>query len=419
LKTILHLDRSELFHKIITHITNKLGMKVECTNSFQEAFTLLDEKNIDLIICGMELQGITAIEFLQKLNASEHKDIPVIIVTSNDSDELREELFSLGVVDYILKKDLTQARMESYLQNLYRRDALFKRLAAMSIAIIDDSLIGRTVAGKILKSNGIHDVDFYQSAATLLESGKIYDFYLVDVIMPDISGEQLVLNLRQQNKKAIIIAMSGIKTIKTMSNLLLSGANDYLIKPFDASLFMARLKANVRTYMLVEALEIKRDHLQHLADTDGLTELNTHRKIMEELSNQISTPGAVLSILLLDLDKFKEINDSLGHSAGDTVLREVSRVFMEERPRSTLGRYGGEEFLLLLPGMGLQEAQEICEIILSEVRSLRFSEYPELKISFSAGLVEYQGENVRDLIDKADDLLYKAKKNGRNQIISN
>ena len=182
---------------------------------------------------------------------------------------------------------------------------------------------------------------------------------------------------------------------------------------------MARLKTNVRTLLYIDSLEKRKRKYQELAVTDGLTKLFNHSFIHQLLNEEIlgaQVTNTSLSIVMVDIDKFKIINDTYGHQTGDIVLKEIAAILRDSiRKGDSVGRYGGEEFLILLPGMELQEAVKTAERILSKVRELKFPQ-KDLKTTFSAGVVEYQGEEAEVLTEKSDKLLYQAKKNGRNRI---
>ena len=215
------------------------------------------------------------------------------------------------------------------------------------------------------------------------------------------------------------MAISGIEDENTISRILSMGADDYITKPYSVNVFIARLKANVRTYNLLKKLKEKNQMLEKVVRIDGLTQLLSHKYIIEQLEQEISSchrHHCPFSIIMIDIDDFKFINDTYGHPCGDEVLIELSN-FMQSALRKidTIGRYGGEEFLVLLPESNLTNACITGERLRKEVEELFFSK-DKIKFTISLGIVEYINENPFNLIKKADKLLYKAKKSGKNKI---
>ncbi len=422
MKNILHVDRSNFFHKIIGKIGERVGAKVFPANSVEEAFRILDAESIDLIITALELEKDSGEKFIEYLNDSPFKDIPVIVVTGDDSEALRDKLFSLGVVDYVLKKDLDYDTFSSYLNNLYRNDEITNKLRKSKIAVLDDSKFSLRIIQKIFESNGINNVDYFTDVEELYSSGEFYKLYIIDLMLKGASGEEVIKNLRKRSVKSIIIAISSVDHYKTISHVLMIGADDYLIKPFDAGIFMARLMVNFRTLLLFEALERKRAKYQEMAEIDALTNVFTRQYIMQDLEDEIlgvQHTGDTFVVAMIDIDHFKSVNDKYGHQVGDRVLSDVAMAIKKSlRKEDAVGRYGGEEFLVILSGTKLEEGTRVLERMLEKVGNLKYDEYPNLHITFSAGAVEYRGENAEEVIKKADALLYKAKSTGRNRIVT-
>lgn len=266
---ILHADRSTFFHKVVKDILSQKGITCLSVTSREHAKTVLDEHDVDMIITGLELEDGGADELIGELNESKHSAVPVLIITGNDSIEMRQQYFSLGVVDYLLKKDVSYDLFDKYFDTLFFHSQLSQRLRNISIAVLDDSTLSIAVIKKIFEMNGVYNVDYFASPIEFLAKDKEYDILLVDVVLPGISGEELILRYRKGCAKCIIIAISAIDNIKTVTNILGAGADDYLIKPFDASLFMARIRAGARISMLIEELEEKNRELQRISAMDS------------------------------------------------------------------------------------------------------------------------------------------------------
>jgi diguanylate cyclase (GGDEF)-like protein/PAS domain S-box-containing protein len=185
-------------------------------------------------------------------------------------------------------------------------------------------------------------------------------------------------------------------------------------------LFLAGIVFDVTERKEMEQeLEIKNQMLTELSSVDGLTRIPNHRTLVETLkgymmeSNRGKTP---LSIALFDIDNFKSVNDTKGHVFGDQVLIRVAEILTETvRGQDMAGRYGGEEFLVLLPGADVEAAKAIAERIRKNVEEYAFEE--EYPITISGGVSSYQGESISDFIQEADSRLYEAKRSGKNKVI--
>lgn len=180
---------------------------------------------------------------------------------------------------------------------------------------------------------------------------------------------------------------------------------------------------NSMTRQLQEAraeLEEANRVLQHRADTDGLTGLYNHAFLMNTLEKETaraSRYGSPLSLVMLDIDHFKKFNDNYGHQVGDAVLSEVAALLRSElRPSDTAGRYGGEEFMLILPGTGQEGACALAGRVRARIEASPFTA-ESLKVTVSGGAAQWNAEKITDFIQTADDRLYEAKRSGRNRIV--
>jgi len=171
---------------------------------------------------------------------------------------------------------------------------------------------------------------------------------------------------------------------------------------------------------LLDQIEEKNQLLSKLAITDGLTLLLNHQAIYQKLEEEIKRTKRYesnLAVLLLDIDHFKKINDTYGHQQGDLVLAQVAATLNRSvREIDIVGRYGGEEFLIIFPNTNVKEAHNAAERIRKEVEKMVFPE--GIAVTISGGVAEYQAENVLELVEKADKQLYRAKNAGRNKIMS-
>jgi two-component system cell cycle response regulator len=202
------------------------------------------------------------------------------------------------------------------------------------------------------------------------------------------------------------------------------GAHDYLKKPFEASELIARVSAAVRVKTLQDELRRSNVELSLLSRTDVLTNLANRRHIEErlyELASLSQRHHQRLAVLMLDIDHFKAVNDTVGHAGGDAVLREfASRLRHALREEDVAGRWGGEEFLVLLSLTDLDGAvvlgERVCQAIAAEPFVL--ADTSELAITVSCGCAVDDGQNPEELVKRADEALYAAKEGGRNRVVA-
>jgi len=270
----------------------------------------------------------------------------------------------------------------------------------------------------------MHDIkkaDFFDSEQMLLNSDMHYDVYVIDLVLKETLGDKVISALRKKNLDSVIIAVSGIDNVKTISRVLSIGADDYITKPFNYDLFFTRLKTNIRNFLLMRELKVKTDLLERISITDPLTELFNRRHIFDRLNQEcekFKRYGLTFTAVMLDIDGFKSINDSYGHQVGDMVIRMVSDAIKKSiRNVDIAGRYGGEEFLIILPEIDGKGGVVAAERIRKSIESIKIEE-SNIKVTISAGVAEFAGEPIDDFIKKIDSMLYLAKKNGKNRIES-
>jgi diguanylate cyclase (GGDEF)-like protein len=263
-------------------------------------------------------------------------------------------------------------------------------------------------------------------ALRALESHDGPRLAILDWMMPGIDGVELCRRVRTAALEPYVYMV--LLTARTESQDLIegmeSGADDYLTKPFHPNELRVRLRAGTRILQLQDQLVQAREALRVQATHDGLTGLLNRASILEVLSNELSRAEREqhpVSILLADIDRFKAINDTRGHHAGDAVLSEAARRMRSEmRCYDSVGRYGGEEFLIVLPGCHGMAARQQAERIVGTFSSAPFTAGDtQFPVTCSVGIAqrEFPVESDSDaLIREADAALYRAKHRGRNRV---
>ncbi len=291
------------------------------------------------------------------------------------------------------------------------------------VLVADDDAVNREVLGELLKPE--YTVLLAKNGAQTLERAARHqpDLILLDVMMPDMDGYEVLRRLRAdpQTEHIAVIFISGLDRPEDEATGLKMGAADYITKPFNQTVVMARVALHLQVVR-------QRRMLERLANVDGLTELANRRRFDElyELEWQRARRSRrPLSLALLDVDAFKQYNDRYGHPAGDRALRAVARLAAAamRRPSDLAARYGGEELVLLMPETGAFEARMVVEGICEALAALAIPHEasgvaPVLTVSVGGATFDVDSrEDSAALFEAADTHLYRAKKAGRNRIV--
>jgi len=249
---------------------------------------------------------------------------------------------------------------------------------------------------------------------------------ILDWMMPDLDGLEVCRRLREQNREpyVYVLLLTAKDTAEELVEGMEAGADDYLRKPVNTHELRVRLRAGQRILDLQEELMSTREMLRRKATRDPLTDLWNRNAMLEILSRELKRArreSSALALIMADLDHFKQVNDTLGHAAGDAVLREAARRMSAcVRPYDSPCRYGGEEFLIVLPGCDIADATLRAEEIRGAF-SMKPFQIPEgvLNVTCSLGVTASSGTAGFDadaLVQEADAALYIAKNNGRNRV---
>ena len=298
----------------------------------------------------------------------------------------------------------------------------------MQLLIADDDLTSRTLLEGLTRLWGYEPiaVEDGEAAWQVLQQDNPPRLLLIDWEMPHLNGLGLCQRIRRSpdsNPAYIILLTARSESVDIVAGLEM-GANEYITKPFNSIELQARLLVGKRMLDLQAELNQAKEQLAFQASHDVLTGLLNRRAIMDALNKEVARAQRQkqpLCVGLCDIDFFKRINDSHGHIAGDHILQEVAHLITEElRPFDWVGRYGGEEFLLVL-NAAQDDAHKLLNRLRLVIANAAFSFAQQtLNVTISCGVTIYvPPEDDRDiltLIDTADKALYAAKKGGRNRV---
>ncbi len=299
----------------------------------------------------------------------------------------------------------------------------------MQALVVDDSAVYRKLISDHLRSwgFGVTLAETGSAAWQILKDPDSPKLVLLDWVLPDLDGIELCQRIRQAGSSrpyVYIILLTGNEGRQNMLDAMQAGVDDYLVKPLDELELKARLLVGKRILDLQDELVSARESMRHAATHDSLTGLMNRAGILAMLQRELERARRErrpVAVLLGDVDHFKSVNDTLGHRFGDEALREIGRRLRAQiRVYDAVGRYGGEEFLIVLPNCDLPNAMmRANELRLSIAHAPVVCSGQERTITISMGVTvsSSHGKNaVESLLDQADTALYAAKKNGRNRI---
>lgn len=299
----------------------------------------------------------------------------------------------------------------------------------MKVLIADDSATSRILLRSALQRWGYEVVVAENGAQALEVLGRpdSPSMAILDWVMPFMTGPEVCRKIRETHREpyTYILLLTSKNTKNETVEGLDAGADDYVVKPFDEHELQVRLRAGKRIVDLQMDLLRAREELRERANKDLLTMLPNRSAISTALEQEIARchrDRRSVGIILLDIDHFKKINDTHGHFAGDAVLRETaSRLRHNIRPYDQVGRYGGEEFLVVLPNCDLEQAKMQADRMRVKLNATTMKvEGEDIKVSASFGVTVSDGsEKSPDFFVRvADEALYQAKAGGRNCVRS-
>jgi diguanylate cyclase (GGDEF)-like protein len=406
---VLEDDEETAQHLTLTLAT--FGYQIQSYTRIAELDQALKTRLPNALILDISLpdEEQTGLEYIAGFQQTLAESLPVLVLTSHNSFDHHLQAVRIGARGYFVKP-LNTTALEARLQRLL---AVHRREAFRVLIVDDDQLLAEHYA-LVLQGAGLR-------AEILLNPSQIYeglnrfrpDVVLLDVLMPGCSGPELAQLIRLQDEwlSVPIIYLSSETDSERQLAALVKGGDDFLTKPItDTALIVAVFARAQRARQLADMMT-----------KDSLTGLLQHARIKERLNQELQRSertGEPLSVVMLDIDHFKKVNDNYGHLIGDQVISSLANLLKQQlRKTDIIGRYGGEEFLLILPDCNQEQAFGLVEQMRQSFASLPFSfDYQNFHCTFSAGISQSKATDGTDqLIDQADKALYSAKHAGRNQ----
>jgi two-component system, cell cycle response regulator len=443
---VLVVDDNEANRKLLQDKLKNEYFHVVTAVDGEDAIQKARAEEPDVILMDVmmpKMNGVDACKILKTDPQTEH--IPIVLVTALNEREDRLRGLGAGADDFLTKpvndlhllsrvRALTKYKMVA--DELRKREASGKRMGAVDIVnqgraseparilVVDEN---ERQARRICRYlEGLHRPISHSEATQLGISGSMVDLMIVSLSNEKLDGLRLCAYFRslESTRDLPILVVAEPDDEKRAVRALELGASDIVIKPIDSEELCARVKTQVRKKRYLDALRARLDQSMELAVTDQLTGLHNRRYMrvqLEQFVKRSDMGGRAVSILLCDIDHFKKVNDIHGHSAGDDVLREFGRRLRDNiRPMDLACRYGGEEFVVIMPDTDQTLAHAAAERVRKIIESDPFmiNRGDALRITMSGGVatVRAPDDTMDGMLKRADEALYRAKSMGRNQI---
>ncbi len=416
-----------------------------------DALAICERGACDIVLLDVMMPGMDGFEVCRRLKTNpDTAHLPVVIVTALDQPADRLRGLDAGADDF-LTKPIDDTALMTRVRSLVRLKAVTDELRQRALAtralggvdplalavadtgenakvlLVEDRASAIDRIGTALAQHHHVTVESDPHRALVLAPEGGYEVALVSLDLEGFDGLRLCSQLRSlertRNLSLIMLGEMGEKTRITRG--LEFGVNDYLLRPIDRNELMARVRTQVRRRRFTETLRGALQASMELAITDDLTGLHNRRYLDRQIGpvfGDAMLHQKGLACLLLDIDRFKTINDTWGHEAGDEVLRAFAeRIRAQVRPMDILARYGGEEIVMVVPGVDLPEAQAIAERIRERIEASPFAVQRgtrDIPVTVSIGVAVRRPTDTSpaDILGRADAALYRAKSAGRNRV---
>ncbi|MEA2951525.1 MAG: two-component system, cell cycle response regulator [Alphaproteobacteria bacterium] len=417
----------------------------------RDALAICERSECDVVLLDVMMPGMDGFEVCRqiKTNPLTHH-LPVIMVTALDQPSDRVRGLDVGADDFLTKpvsdvalvaRVRSLARLKMMTDELRMRAVTSREIGIQSpereaiaetgrngrILLIDDRAASSERLSAMLKGEHVIDVKVDPNEAVIHAAEGNYDLLIISLGLENFDGLRLCSQVRslERTRNLPMLAISEGENNARLVRGLEIGVNDFLLRPVDKNELLARVRTQIRKKRYTERL---RDNVQlsiEMAITDPLTGLYNRRYMESHLGSlveQAASRGKPLTVLILDIDYFKAINDTHGHDAGDDVLREFSvRIRKSIRGIDLACRYGGEEFVIVMPETDMAVATMVAERLRRRIATEPFpiqQGSSELEVTISAGISSLgTDDSAAKILKRADQALYRAKRDGRNRVV--
>lgn len=409
---ILVVEDSKFFNNLVSKSAAKrVNAEVVSAMTFAETRAAVEtsEKPFSLALVDIILPDAPEGEAVDWL--VEHK-IPCIVFTGLFSPDIRERVLAQNIIDYVLKDTPSSL---AYLMNLVER---LHKNRDTTVLIVDDSRAARHHIRNLLTGYQFQVVEASngKEALAALETNSTIRMIITDYYMPDMNGIEMVKRIRttHDQERLVIIGLSSGGGSALSAEFIKHGANDFINKPFLPEEFFCRVMQNIRVLDMV-------DHLTDMATKDSLTGIHNRRFFFdagETFFANAKRDNITLTSAMIDVDYFKKVNDTYGHDVGDAVLTRIAKLLRSHcRQSDIVARIGGEEFAILAVNMDEDSVLPFFNKIRTSIEA-EVIEHTGRSVSVTAsfGISRGRYPNLDRMLKTADDMLYKAKLNGRNRV---
>lgn len=418
-----------------------------------DALAICEKAECDIVLLDVMMPDMDGFEVCRRLkaNPSTHH-IPVVMVTALDSPSDRVRGLDAGADDFLTKpvsdvaliaRVRSLARLKMMTDELRMRAFTSREIGIQGpesetmadadrggrILIVDDRVSSAERLSAMMSGKHTVDIETQPSEALFHAAEGNYDLLIISLGLENYDALRLCSQVRslERTRNVPVLAICDSEETSRMIRGLEIGVNDYLMRPIDKNELAARVRTQIRKKRYTERL---RDNVQQsieMAITDALTGLYNRRYMESHLATlveQAAARGKPLTALVLDIDYFKSINDSHGHDAGDDVLREFAvRVRKSIRGIDLACRYGGEEFVIVMPETDMAVATIVAERLRRRIASESFpiskgTRAIDVTISIGIATLDTADDNAASILKRADQALYRAKRDGRNRVVA-
>ena len=449
---VLIVDDLELNVKVLAAKLTAEYFDVITAMSGAAALEAIERENPDIVLLDVMMPDMDGVEVCRRMRAdSKMMHLPVVMVTALSEPADRVRGLNAGADDFLTKpvddaallaRVRTLVRLKSMMDELRLREETSSQLG---LEANDEPLRDRDLSGALIlaveddPADAAVITDALSSAYTVVVEAdceraltvareRPFDLVIVSLLHVQADGLRVCSKLRalEETRHHSLLALLREDDTESLIKALEIGVNDYIVKPIDENELFARTRTQIRRKLYQDRLRDNYRERIAMAVTDPLTGLHNRRYLLSHLANLVARAGKggkPVAVAMIDIDHFKAVNDSWGHLVGDAVLAECgTRIKMGIRGVDLAVRYGGEEFVVVMPDTGSDDANLVAERLTRSISGSPIAvshDVKKVEITVSAGVAVVNGadDDAEALLQRADDALYSAKRGGRNRVV--